>query len=63
MAGQPVKSPTVQAVISDGENDVERVSFKEGRIVIFKSNIWHRGEAPTDGHRVTLGAVYPLFKV
>jgi len=47
---------------NDG-NDVERVSFKEGRIVIFKSNIWHRGEAPTDGHRVTLGAVYPLFKV
>ena len=50
-------------VISDGENDIERVSFKEGRLVIFKSNIWHRGEAPTEGHRVTLGAVYPLFKV
>ena len=50
-------------VISDGENDIERVSFKEGRLVIFKSNIWHRGEAPTCGHRVTLGAVYPLFKV
>ena len=48
-------------VIVDKEgNDVERVSFKEGRMVIFNSAEYHRGEAPESGYRVSLGAVYPL---
>ena len=41
--------------------ETERVSFKEGRLVIFNSNTLHRGDAPTEGYRVSLGAVYPLF--
>jgi len=49
-------------VVKEDESE-QRISFKEGRIVIFKSNMWHRGEAPTEGLRCTLGAVYPLFKV
>ena len=39
----------------------ERVTFKEGRMVMFNSHLVHRGEAPTEGYRVSLGAVYPLF--
>tara|TARA_B100000902_G_C26822530_1_gene674685 strand:- start:43 stop:630 length:588 start_codon:yes stop_codon:yes gene_type:complete len=45
---------------NDG-NDVERVSFKEGRMVIFNSHQLHRGEAPTEGYRCTWGLVFPLF--
>ena len=41
--------------------EAEKVSFKEGRLVIFNSNTLHRGDAPTEGYRVSLGAVYPLF--
>tara|TARA_Y200000002_G_scaffold221949_1_gene183340 strand:- start:7857 stop:8378 length:522 start_codon:yes stop_codon:yes gene_type:complete len=39
----------------------ERVTFKEGRMVVFNSHLVHRGEAPAEGYRVSLGAVYPLF--
>ena len=39
----------------------KRVPFKLGRMVIFNSHLVHRGEAPTEGYRVSLGAVYPLF--
>ena len=42
-------------------NDVERISFKEGRMVIFNSHQLHRGEAPTEGYRCTWGLVFPLF--
>ena len=41
--------------------ETEKVSFKEGRLVIFNANTLHRGDAPTEGYRVSLGAVYPLF--
>ena len=49
-------------IVDNHDCDYKRVPFKEGRIVIFNSSIWHRGEAPKEGYRVTLGAVYPLFK-
>ena len=45
--------------VNAANEDVERVSFKPGRLVIFNSSIWHRGEAPKDGYRVSLGCVYP----
>ena len=45
---------------TDG-NDVERISFKEGRLVIFNAYQLHRGEAPTEGYRCTWGLVFPLF--
>ena len=41
-------------------NDIERISFKRGRLIIFNSSHWHRGECPDEGYRVSLGAVYPL---
>ena len=47
-------------IVNEEGNDVERISFKEGRMVIFNSAEYHRGEAPTEGYRVSLGAVYPL---
>jgi len=38
---------------------VDRVPFKEGRIVIFDSYETHRGEAPKDNsYRVSLGCIY-----
>tara|TARA_B100000029_G_scaffold513725_1_gene614167 strand:+ start:955 stop:1476 length:522 start_codon:yes stop_codon:yes gene_type:complete len=46
--------------VNQADEDIERVTFKEGRLVIFNSAIYHRGEAPTQGYRCTLGAVYPL---
>jgi len=45
----------------DTEFQTEKVSFKEGRMIIFNANEMHRGVAPTEGYRVSLGAVYPLF--
>jgi len=42
-------------------NDVERISFKEGRLVIFNSHQLHRGEAPKEGYRCSWGLVFPLF--
>ena len=42
------------------DEDIQRVEFKEGRIVVFNSSLWHRGEGPSSGYRVSLGAVYPL---
>tara|TARA_B100000579_G_scaffold361331_1_gene318992 strand:- start:1803 stop:2384 length:582 start_codon:yes stop_codon:yes gene_type:complete len=47
-------------LVNSRDEDVQRVPFKRGRMVIFNSSIWHRGEAPTEGYRITLGAVYPL---
>tara|TARA_B100000945_G_C20398865_1_gene606243 strand:+ start:521 stop:1102 length:582 start_codon:yes stop_codon:yes gene_type:complete len=47
-------------IVNSRDEDVQRVPFKRGRMVIFNSSIWHRGEAPTEGYRITLGAVYPL---
>tara|TARA_B100000287_G_scaffold398632_1_gene416188 strand:+ start:781 stop:1362 length:582 start_codon:yes stop_codon:yes gene_type:complete len=47
-------------IVNSRDEDIQRVSFKRGRMVIFNSSIWHRGEAPTEGYRITLGAVYPL---
>tara|TARA_B100000073_G_scaffold348474_1_gene367669 strand:- start:3464 stop:3952 length:489 start_codon:yes stop_codon:yes gene_type:complete len=37
----------------------DTVDWKLGRMVIFQSNIYHRGCAPIDGWRVSLGGVYP----
>ena len=37
----------------------KRVEFKLGRLVIFNSSDIHKGDAPNDGYRVSLGAVYP----
>jgi len=42
-------------------NDVKRISFKEGRMVIFNSYQLHRGEAPKEGYRCSWGLVFPLF--
>ena len=39
--------------------DGKRVEFKLGRLVIFNSSDIHKGDAPNDGYRVSLGAVYP----
>ena len=47
-------------IVNEEGEDVKKVSFKEGRMVIFNSAEYHRGEAPTEGYRVSLGAVYPL---
>ena len=49
--------------VDPADNEMERVSFKEGRLVIFPSHIWHRGEAPSHGYRVSLGAVYPVVPI
>ena len=37
---------------------VDRIPFKEGRMVIFDSYEDHRGEAPTEGYRVSLGMMF-----
>jgi len=38
---------------------VDRIPFKEGRLVIFDSYEEHRGEAPKDNsYRVSLGCIY-----
>ena len=49
--------------VNSADEDIQRVEFKEGRLVIFNSCLWHRGEGPTDGYRVSLGAVYPLVPI
>ena len=48
-------------VILDKDNNEHRVSFKEGRMVIFNAKTLHRGEAPTSGYRASWGLVFPLF--
>ena len=48
-------------IVDENEDDVERISFKEGRIVMLNSFTKHRGEAPKEGYRVSWGFVYPLF--
>ena len=45
---------------NDG-NDLHRITFKEGRLVIFNSYQLHRGEKPNEGYRCTWGLVFPLF--
>ena len=45
----------------DDGNDVERISFKEGRLVIFNAYQLHRGEAPKTAYRCSWGLVFPLF--
>ena len=37
---------------------VDRIPFKEGRLVIFDSYEEHRGEAPNEGYRVSLGMMF-----
>ena len=37
---------------------VDRIPFKEGRLVIFDSYEKHRGEAPDEGYRVSLGMMF-----
>lgn len=49
--------------VNSADDEIERVSFKEGRLVIFNSAIWHRGEAPSSGYRVSLGCVYPIVPI
>ena len=39
----------------------DTIEFKQGRLVSFNSNIPHKARAPAEGHRITLGAVYPLI--
>ena len=48
-------------VIINEDNQENRVSFKEGRLVIFNSYTMHRGEAPTEGYRCSWGLVFPTF--
>ena len=48
-------------VIVDEDNHEHRVSFKEGRLVLFNSNTMHRGEAPETGYRCSWGLVFPTF--
>ena len=47
-------------LVNSRDEDIQRIPFKMGRMVIFNSSIWHRGEAPTEGYRISLGCVYPL---
>lgn len=49
--------------VNAADEDVQRVTFKEGRLVIFNSAIYHRGESPSHGYRVSLGAVYPSVPI
>jgi len=49
-------------VTPEGE-EIDRVTFKPGRIVIFPSEIWHRGDSPSQGYRVSLGCMYPLVTI
>ena len=46
--------------VNSANNDVERVSFKRGRLVLFNSILWHRGDPPDDGYRTSLGCVFPI---
>ena len=48
-------------VIINKDNQEQRISFKEGRLVIFNSYTMHRGEAPTEGYRCSWGLVFPTF--
>lgn len=49
--------------VNSSDEDVKRVSFKRGRLIIFNSSIWHRGEAPEHGYRTSLGCVYPTIDI
>ena len=39
----------------------ETIEFKQGRLIQFNSNVPHKANAPTDGVRITLAAVYPMI--
>jgi len=45
------------------EYESDRIEWKLGRLIIFNSALVHRGEAPSDGYRVSLGAVYPSVPI
>lgn len=60
--GHGVDGDTV-FVDNDTGEDIQRVSFKEGRLVIFNSLLMHRSDAPSQGYRVTLGGVYPSVPI
>ena len=60
-----VKSVIYHAHGHDGDTviGVDRVPFKEGRIIIFDSYLTHRGEAPKDNsYRVSLGCIYTYIE-
>ena len=60
-----VKTVIYHAHGHDGDTiiGVDRVPFKEGRIIIFDSYLTHRGEAPKDNsYRVSLGCIYTYVK-
>ena len=46
--------------VNNADNDVQRVSFKRGRLILFNSILWHRGDPPDDGYRTSLGCVFPI---
>lgn len=46
----------------DGE-EFDRITFKPGRILIFPSNLYHRGAAPENGYRCSIGYLYPHVPV
>ena len=48
-------------IVDDDNNDIKKISFKEGRLVLFNSNTLHRGEAPIEGYRCSWGLVFPTF--
>ena len=42
---------------------MDRIPFKEGRLIVFDSYEVHRGEAPKDNsYRVSLGFIYTYIK-
>ena len=60
-----VKSVIYHAHGHDGDTviGVDRIPFKEGRLIVFDSYEVHRGEAPKDNsYRVSLGCIYTYIK-
>ena len=50
--------------VNSADEDVQEVEFKEGRLILFNSTLWHRGDPPSDNsYRISLGCVYPLVPI
>lgn len=50
--------------VNDSDEDVQEVEFKPGRMILFNSTLWHRGDPPVDdNYRVSLGCVYPMVPI